>query len=206
VDYRVYHAVDEFSRDHRWLAHAANGFETFGVTLYAIAVVLLWLATRPGEERRWKVAALAGAASGALALLVNQAIAKAIWDRPRPYESHPGAYHLSSSHDPSFPSDHASAAFGIAFGIFFVAPRVGGVFLAVATLIAIGRVVVGAHYPADVLAGLGVGLVVAALVVRLGRPLLEWLARLLERVSDPVVSPVHRRLRRRGGQPAGDLP
>jgi undecaprenyl-diphosphatase len=197
VDYRVYHAIDEFSRDHRWLAHAANAFETFGVVLYAVAVVLLWLATRPGEERRWKVAALAGAASGALALLVNQAIAKLVWDRPRPYETHPGAYHLSSSRDPSFPSDHASAAFGIAFGIFFVAPRVGSVFLVVAALISIGRVVVGAHYPADVLAGLGVGLVVAAAVVFLARPVLEWIARLLERISDPLVRPVHRRVGRR---------
>jgi membrane-associated phospholipid phosphatase len=197
VDYRIYHAVDEFSRDHRWLAHAANAFETFGVGLYAVAVVLLWLATRPGEERRWKIAALAGAASGALALLVNQVFAKVVWDRPRPYASHPGAYHLSSSHDPSFPSDHASAAFGIAFGIFFVAPRVGSFFLAVAALISIGRVVVGAHYPADVLAGLVVGVVVAALVVRLGRPILEWVARLLERISDPVVRPVHRRVGRR---------
>ena len=27
----------------------------------------------------------------------------AFWHRPRPYETHPGVYHLSHSHDPSFP-------------------------------------------------------------------------------------------------------
>ena len=197
VDYRIYHAIDEFSQDHKWFAHATLAFETFGVVLYGLAVLVLWLATRPGEERRWKIASLAGAAGGGLALLFNQVIA-AFWHRPRPYESHPGVYHLSSSHDPSFPSDHASAAFGIAFGIYFVDRRVGRVFLAIASLIAIGRVVVGAHYVTDVLAGAAVGAVAAYLVVRLGRPVLVRLAHILERISDPVVAPLHARLARRG--------
>jgi hypothetical protein len=59
LDYRLYHAVNEFSTDFKWLAHATYFFETVGVVFYGLAVVLLWLATRPGEERRWKIAALA---------------------------------------------------------------------------------------------------------------------------------------------------
>ncbi len=195
LDYRIYHAVNEFSRHHKWLAHVTFGFETIGVVGYALAVVVLWLATRPGEERGWKVAALAASASAGLALLINQLIAQ-IWHRPRPYESHPHAYHLAHSHDPSFPSDHASAAFGIAFAIYLIDRRVGRIFLAVAALIGIGRVVVGAHYPLDVLASVVVGAVAAALVVRIGGPLLLRIARLLERATDPLVAPLHRRLRR----------
>jgi undecaprenyl-diphosphatase len=151
LDYRIFHAVDEFARDYKWLAHATYVFETIGVVLYAAAVVVLWLATEPGEERRWKIAALSGAASAGLALLINQAIGQ-IWHRPRPYESHPQVYHLTKSHDPSFPSDHASAAFGIAFGIYFVDRRLGRFFLVVAALIGFGRLLVGAHYLTDVLA------------------------------------------------------
>jgi undecaprenyl-diphosphatase len=197
LDYRLYHAVNEFSTDYKWLAHATYFFETVGVVFYGLAVVLLWLATRPGEERRWKIAALAGAASAALSLLVNQVIGNLIWHRPRPYESHPQVYHLSHSHDPSFPSDHASAAFGIAFGIYFVDRRVGRLFLAVATLIAIGRVVVGAHYFTDVIASAIISAVVAAVVVRFGRSILERIARILERVSDPGVTAFRRRIQRR---------
>ncbi len=195
MDYRIYHAVNVFAREHKWLAHATFSFETVGVVLYAAAVVVLWLATRPGEERRWKLAALAGTASAFLALLLNQVVAL-IWHRPRPYETHPGVYHLSASHDPSFPSGHASAAFGIAFGIYFIDRRVGRFFLFVATLIAIGRVVVGAHYLTDVLASLAVGLFVGALVAKLGRPLLQRAVLLLERATDPLVTPLHRRLRK----------
>jgi len=50
-----------------------------------------------------------------------------------------GVYHLTHSHGPSFPSDRAGGAFGIAWGIYFIDKRAGRVFLAVATLIAFGR-------------------------------------------------------------------
>jgi undecaprenyl-diphosphatase len=197
LDYRLYHAVNEFAVDFKWLAHATYFFETVGVVLYGLAVLVLWLATAPGEERGWKLAALAGGASAGVSLLINQVIGNLIWHRPRPYETHPQVYHLSHSHDPSFPSDHASAAFGIAFGIYFVDRRVGRFFIAVATLIALGRVLVGAHYLSDVLASFVISVLAAYLVVRFGRPWLDRCARLLERLSDPVVRPVHTRQRRR---------
>ena len=194
MDYRIFRAVNEFARDHTWLAHATYGFETIGVVLYAAAVLLLWLATAPGEERRWKFAALSGAASAGLALFINQLIGHA-WHRARPYQSHAHVYHLTSTRDPSFPSDHASAAFGIAFGIYFFDPRVGRFFLFVATLIAAGRLVVGAHYLTDVLASLAVAIIAAAVVARFGRPLLYRAILLLERLSDPFVRRVHERRR-----------
>ena len=202
MDYRFFHAVDEFSFDYKWLAHATYAFETFGVVMYGAAVVLLWLLTAPGSERRWKIAALCGGVSALISLGINQIIGDFIWHRPRPYESHAGVYHLTQSHDPSFPSDHASAAFGIAFGIYFIDKRVGRIFLVAATLIAAGRVVVGAHYLTDVLASLVISAIVAALVARFGKPLLLRLAIILERVTDPLVRPSHRRWRSRFANPS----
>ena len=190
MDYSIFHDVNVLAGHHVWLAHAVNWFETVGVALYAAAVIVLWLATAPGEERHWKIASLAGGLSAFAALGINQVIAQ-FWHRPRPYESHAGVYHLTQSHDPSFPSDHASAAFGIAFGIFFVDRRVGRFFLGVAALIAVGRIVVGAHYPTDVLASLVVGAGAAALIVFAGRRPLFRLVLLLERVSDPLVRRGH---------------
>ncbi len=190
MDFRIFHAVNAFASHHTWLAHVTYGFETVGVVVYAAAVLVLWLATAPGEERRWKFAALSGTASAGFALLVNQLIAR-VWHRPRPYQSHAHVYHLTHSRDPSFPSDHASAAFAIAFGIYFFDRRIGRFFLVVAALIAVGRLFVGAHYLTDVLASLAVGLVAAALVARFGRSLLFRAILLLERVSDPLVRALH---------------
>ena len=71
-------------------------------------------------------------------------------------------------------------------------PAVGLVFLAGAVLIAIGRVIIGEHYPGDVLASTLIALASAFVVVRVGRPLLAFLIRLVERVTDPVVGMVWR--------------
>src|SRR5207248_899603 len=119
----------------------------------------------------------------------NQAI-HAAWDRPRPYETHPGLYHPHAhSTDASFPSDHASAAFGIAFGILLFDAVAGSLFLAGAILIGVGRVIIGAHYPSDVLAGALIGLGTALIVVKLARPVIAFAVRMVERVTDPLLAP-----------------
>jgi undecaprenyl-diphosphatase len=194
VDFRVYHAVDVFVGHHEWLADGFGGIEATAPLAIALTTAALWLLARPGPQRKWKLASASALASGALALLVNQLIAH-VWDRPRPYETHPAAQTwVARSHDPSFPSDHASAAFGIAFAVLMFDRLAGALFVAAAALISLGRVLVGVHYPGDVLAGMLVGFACAVVVVKLARPLLGSLVRLAERVTDPLVAPLWRRL------------
>jgi undecaprenyl-diphosphatase len=196
MDFRLYEAINAFVGRHEWIADGFGGIEATAPVALAIATVGLWLLARPGPERKWKLASAAALASGALGLLVNRLIAE-LWHRPRPYEAHHGVHVWAMrSHDPSFPSDHASAAFGIAFAVLMFDRLAGALFLAAAALIGVGRVLVGVHYPGDVLAGVLVGLGCAALVVKLGRPLLRSLVRLAERITDPVVAPLWRRLPR----------
>ena len=194
MDYRVYHAVNAFVLAHGWLGHLVAVVEVVAVPLFAVATCGLWLLDRPGGPRRWKLASASALASAALALLLNRVLAE-IWTRQRPFAAHPSAHVWGGrSHDPSFPSDHASAAFAIAFAILLFDQVVGSIFLAAAVAVAAGRVVVGAHYPADVLAGLLVGLGSALFVVRVGRLTILRLVRLVERLTDPVLAPLWRRL------------
>ena len=188
MDYRLYHLINELAEHHSWLGHAASALESWSIPLVALATVCLWLLARPGAARKWKLACGSALASAAVALLTNQVIAQ-IWARPRPYAAHPDATLFSApSHDPSFPSDHASAAFAIGVAVLLYDRVVGAVFLAAAALVAMGRVVTGVHYPADVLAGSLVGTAAALLVARLGRPLVDRLVRVVERVTDPVLA------------------
>lgn len=193
MDYRVYHAINDFVVHHAsWLGRLASHVEAVGVPAIAVATVALWLLARPGAGRKWKLAASTALASAGIALLGNQVIA-AIWHRPRPYEAHPELSHpWAHSHDPSFPSDHASAAFAIAFAVLLYDRLAGALFLVAAVVIGGGRVVIGAHYPGDVLAGVLVGLACALLLGRLARPLLELLVRLVERITDPLLGPLWR--------------
>lgn len=188
MDYRIYHAINVFVFHHAWLGRSLSFLEKWAVPIYAVATVALWLLARPGGDRKWKLASATALCSAGVALLVNQLIAQ-IWHRQRPFATHPSAHVWGSrSHDPSFPSDHASAAFAIAFTIFLFDRVVGGIFLVAATVIGVGRVFIGAHYPADVVAGCLVGLAVALLIVRVARPALLALVRIVERLTDPLLA------------------
>ena len=142
--------------------------------------------TRAGSSR-----ASSALIATAVALATNQVIAH-LWTRPRPFTEHPALTHVLGARttDPSFPSDHAAAAFAIAFAVLAFSRRAGIGFLAVATLIALSRVALGMHYPSDVLAGALVGFGAATLVTTLGRPWVTRLVALVSRVTDPLLRPV----------------
>ncbi len=85
----------------------------------------------------------------------------------------------------SFPSDHASLAFAVAGTLAYAWPHRARTLFFVATLIAVGRVMAGVHYPTDVLAGAVVGLcwawIVQAVDVRGGGAFSLRVARTLMR-------------------------
>jgi membrane-associated phospholipid phosphatase len=194
MDWRIYHAVNDWTARHHGVAHALDLLTTACVVLLVLGAVALWFLARPGAASRLRFAGAAALASGALGYALNQLI-HALHDRARPYEAHAGVWHpYASGSDGSFPSDHASAAFGIAWAVFLVDRAVGTLFLAAATVVAGGRVVTGAHYPGDVLAGALVGLAVALVVVRLARAPLERVVAVGSRLTDPLVRPLWRRV------------
>jgi membrane-associated phospholipid phosphatase len=154
----------------------------------AVATFGLWLLARPGADRKWKLASACALCSAAVALLINQVIGN-VWYRERPFAEHPAAHVWGSrSHDPSFPSDHASAAFAIAFTVLLFDRLAGALFLSAAVIVGFGRIVIGAHYPADVLAGVLVGLAAALLITKLARRFIELPVGWVERLTDPVVA------------------
>ena len=119
--------------------------------------------------------------------------------RARPTIAHPDQAHLffvSPSTDPSFPSDHSTAAFAIAFAVFFLSRKVGIGFLVAATMVALSRVFVGLHYPSDVAAGALIGAGSAWLATVAARPLIVRIVDLIGRGWDPIAAPVWRRLSR----------
>lgn len=98
----------------------------------------------------------------------------------RPFQTHKVTELITHEPGVSLPSDHATASFAVAIAVwFFVSRKWGPYFLGVAALIAVSRVFVGVHYPADITAG-------ALLATIAG--LLVWAATLLLR--DKIVPPV----------------
>lgn len=108
---------------------------------------------------------------------------------------------VAPSHDPSFPSDHATAAFALAVAVFAYHRRAGWLMIGVASVLAIARVAVGTHYPGDVVGGALLGTAVALLCVRVPyvRKLVHWSA---DRVGSVYENLSDRLLRR---SPSSDL-
>lgn len=101
----------------------------------------------------------------ALALLITVVVVSAlknIWVFPRPFAQENVRLLIAHHADSAFPSKHSSAAFAIAFGIFLRKKRTGMIFLALASLVAVSRVVAGVHYPLDVLTGAVLGIIISS--------------------------------------------
>jgi len=192
MDLSLYHSLNDFAYDHHWFEVAAKFFATQGAVLFVVLLAVLWVPfgrwTVPGGRRAFVAAGF----SAALGLGVNQVISHA-YERTRPYVDHYHHLFVSASHDPSFPSDHATGAFAIAAAVFLRNRALGGIALVMAALVAIGRVAVGTHWPSDVVGGAAIG-IAAALLVFLPpiRRRLDALADLTSRVYERAITAARR--------------
>jgi undecaprenyl-diphosphatase len=175
MDYRLYKTINGLSGDSlpdHLFKLLANDLPAVLIALVALTFLLPWTSRR--RERR--NAAVLATASAGLALLINQPIAHLV-DRTRPYLAHPGHAHLliARSQDPSFPSDHATGAFALAFAIWLYDRTIGTALLILAAILSFARVYVGTHYPGDVVAGALIGIAVASALycVKPSRGLIE---------------------------------
>jgi undecaprenyl-diphosphatase len=190
MDWRIYKAIYDVSLHHHWVGTLFSDIEKASIPLMIVITGLLWFLSRPGGDRKWKLACANGYAAAALGYIVAFVIHH-IWARPRPYATHTIAHPWSNTTDASFPSDHSTVSFAIAFAVVMFDPIAGAIFLVIAAIIAVGRLFIGAHYPSDVVAGLLIGAAVAIVVVRLLRPFVRWVVSWVERVTDPLVARVY---------------
>jgi undecaprenyl-diphosphatase len=195
VDWSIFHALNDATRGNDPAQDAAEIFNSWAIFVLAAGAVVAWLFARPGGLLRPKLVTASAGVSAALAFVVNAVLGK-LWYHDRPFVSHPKQTLLLVHHvaDNSFPSDHASAAFAIAFAVFAFYRGIGLVFLIGAVGIALDRIFLGVHYPSDVGASALVGAGSALVVTQFGRPYLEWAVRQVSRLTDPVVAAATRQI------------
>jgi undecaprenyl-diphosphatase len=194
IDWSIFHALNSQLRGDDPAQDAAEIYNAWAIFVLIVVAAGTWFFARPGGSMRSKLAAVAAAFAAVLGLLAN-AVLGHLWYHARPFASHPKQTVLLVHHgaDNSFPSDHATVAFAVAFAVLMFHRRLGIVLLAVAVGVGLDRIFVGVHYPVDVGTSVLVGLGAAVLVTVPGRRYVERVARLASRVSDPVVLAVTRR-------------
>lgn len=136
-----------------------------------LLVVLAWWMVRRGAGATQAVAGVIWAplAAGA-AYLINAPIREFV-ARPRPSLEHVDIHVLLDGKTGySFVSDHAAAAMVLAVALFLVHRKIGALALGLAVLQGGARVLMGLHYPTDVIGGFALGMAVALLFA----PLALW--------------------------------
>lgn len=128
----------------------------------------LMLGLALSDRHRGLVAAAHMAATGLAALLLYRLLKR--WTRrPRPFRACPGVIaHVPPLDEFSFPSGHTLQAVGFTVVALAWYPALALLLLGFTALVAASRVILGLHYPSDVLAAIGIGGALGALSVWLG--------------------------------------
>jgi undecaprenyl-diphosphatase len=148
-----------------------------------VLIALLWLVGKH-EHRQ---AALAAAVAGVLGLALNQIIGLA-WPHPRPFMMHLGHTFLVHAADPSFPSDHLTLWWSVAFTLAqWRACRTLGMVLGLLGVpVAWARIYLGVHFPLDMIGALLAATLVSWLMYRLAPIFMAPLFRLACAVEQPL--------------------
>ena len=182
MDWSVLHALNDFMYRHDAVEDPLLFYVNASEALFVATLAIVFLAARGAAHAAWRRASLAAVLSAGLGLAVGKVISELV-DRARPFVADPHGVHLFTAHaaDPGFPSDHATAAFAIAVAILLRKRGWGIAALVAATILAVGRVALGVHYPSDVLAGAALG--AAAALVLWAPPLRTRIDRLADAVG-----------------------
>ncbi len=193
MDLSLYKDLNGLANSHDGFEDVLRFFALYAQFFFVGLLAALFLARGKWRSINGRHGVIAAGFSALLALGAADLISH-LWMRPRPYVAHPGDAHLfiSASADPSFPSDHATAAFAIAVSIFLRHRKAGILALAMAVVLALSRVVVGTHYPSDVLGGAALGTLAALFfwwppVRRPLHELADWASRVYERLAARVL-------------------
>ncbi|ALP53048.1 Type II phosphatidic acid phosphatase [Candidatus Tenderia electrophaga] len=145
----------EIARLARWISKTGDGY------LYAlIGVLLLWLDAESGPP--FALALLLAFAVELPTYLVSKNTVR----RHRPADAIVGfSSFLQPSDKFSFPSGHTAAAFLFANVVAFYYPAYALPAYSAACLIGVSRVLLGVHFPSDIVAGMALGLVSAELAL-----------------------------------------
>jgi undecaprenyl-diphosphatase len=158
MDWSLLHTLNNFMYRHDGVEDPLLFYVNASEALFVATLAIVFLAARGAAHATWRRASLAAVLSAGLGLAIGKVISELV-DRARPFVADPHGVHLFTAHaaDPGFPSDHATAAFAIAVAILLRKRGWGIAALVAATVLAVGRVALGVHYPSDVLAGAALG-------------------------------------------------
>jgi undecaprenyl-diphosphatase len=155
--------INNWAGESRLIDFAMIWVSSIGVPVLIVAVACQWW--RRYERQHIRHILVSAGFSFMLGLGLNQFILLFV-HRVRPYDAGITRLLIPPSGDPSFPSDHATAAFAIAVALLSYRSRGAAMFLFAAGLISVSRIYIGTHYVSDIVGGAVTGILAVGLIRR----------------------------------------
>ena len=161
IDAGLTNWINGLSGHERYADALMRWVSSVGVPVMVFAVACQWWSQV--NRRHTRHVLLAAGFSFMLGLVLNQLILLFV-HRVRPYDAGVTSLLIAPSGDPSFPSDHATAAFAIAVALMAYRFRGAKVYLFAAALISFSRIYVGSHFVSDTIGGALTGMIAVCAV------------------------------------------
>jgi undecaprenyl-diphosphatase len=146
MNHSLFHLFNQMAGHYDWFDDFME-FSAQNIVWIILAILAcLWFTGKENNQKSVFYACL----TAAVALIIASVCISPEVNHPRPFVNQHVTQLIAHAADPSFPSDHATFAFSVAFSIWFTKRRIGVVLLALSLLTGIARVYVGVHYPADI--------------------------------------------------------
>ncbi|MHA6529542.1 undecaprenyl-diphosphatase [Paenibacillus sp. BAC0078] len=183
MNYQLFQIVNNFAGKWDFIDDLMEFCAQDIVWVMIAMIAILWFTHKEKYQQYAFYALLSAAVALAIAALwispeVNQ---------PRPFVLHVVHQLIPHSADASFPSDHSTLAFSLAFSLLFADRKWGLLALAMACITGFARVYVGVHYPGDI-AGSAVLAALISFLVYTMRSRLNPVVTLLIGIYNKVIS------------------
>jgi undecaprenyl-diphosphatase len=155
LDYSIFNVLNSWAGDPTF--NAIVVFLAHYLIWLVIPAALLYPAFKNSRRDAVKIV-LTASVSFVLARLVFTESIRAIIYRDRPFITNTVTQLIQKTVEASFPSGHTVAVVAIGAGLFIYDKPIGGLVIFMGIVIGVSRVIAGVHFPADILAGLVIGL------------------------------------------------
>jgi len=161
IDLYLFNLINDLAFKWYWL-----DFAGFFIAKYSehilVAVLLLFLSIN--FKKYWRMISEAIIAAFFTRFVLVKIIGW-LWFRPRPFVTNNVNLLVDySAKEASFPSGHASFYFALSTIVYFYNEKIGIIFFITSSLIVLNRIFVGIHWPADILAGIVLGMSVGIIL------------------------------------------
>ncbi len=161
LNLQLFYMVNSMAGKNAGLDAFFRGLAVYSIAIVMVVLVFLYL-------KKYKRAFATAVISVFLALGINQLISF-LYYSPRPFVKYNVTQLISHSPDSSFPSDHTSISFALAFSVLMYHRRMGIALVVFSALVGFSRVYCGVHYPLDIAGGVvtaGISSILAKCITR----------------------------------------